>query len=146
MDLVSKFKVNNGNPSGGTTNSKKVVLSSQGVVCMKRLIVPIGLILFLGACAVASTLYLPNGSQGYSINCSGAALTWGACYQKASELCGSQGYQIVSADGQNGAMIGGNPSGFFGTTVMDRNMLISCGTAKHKQMEKSASPSAPHKF
>lgn len=50
--------------------------------------------LILAACATSSEMYAPNGSKCYWIDCSSKykVSSWGACYQKASELCGNSGY------------------------------------------------------
>jgi hypothetical protein len=80
----------------------------------------------LVGCATQKTVYLPDGKQGHSINCSGAALSWDLCYQKAGELCGARGYDILAKDGEQGATISGTQYGVFGTSVMNRTLLIAC--------------------
>jgi uncharacterized protein YceK len=61
---------------------------------MHKVVVVFLIILFIESCATASRTYLPSGEEGYSVTCSGTALTWGNCYQKAGELCGSRGYDV----------------------------------------------------
>jgi len=39
----------------------------------------------LAGCATARQTYTPDGKVGHSINCSGSALNWGMCYEKAGE-------------------------------------------------------------
>ncbi|WP_407309191.1 hypothetical protein [Pseudomonas sp. nanlin1] len=56
-------------------------------------------ILALGGCATASPTYLKNGEQGLSIDCSGEAMNWQACYQKASDSCAGGDYDIIGTDG-----------------------------------------------
>ncbi len=44
--------------------------------------------------------YLPeNGKQGLSIDCSGEAMSWASCYEKADASCAGTGYEIVGTDG-----------------------------------------------
>lgn len=82
--------------------------------------------LCLSACATQKSVYLPDGREGHSINCSGSALSWDLCYQKAGELCKTKGYDVVAKDGEQGAMVTGNQYGVFGGSIMDRTLLIAC--------------------
>lgn len=50
----------------------------------------------LGGCATSTEIGLPSGEKGYALNCSGEALSWGACLQKAGETCGGRGYDILA--------------------------------------------------
>ena len=77
-------------------------------------------------CATASQTYLPSGEQGHNITCSGTALNWGHCYEKAGEICGARGYDIVDKSGDQGATFAGNRFGLYGGSVIQRSMLIKC--------------------
>lgn len=83
----------------------------------------------LAACATSKSTFLPDGRKGHSINCSGAALGWDLCYQKAGELCGSNGYDILAKEGEQGSTITGTQYGVFGTPMVNRTLLISCKSA-----------------
>lgn len=83
-------------------------------------------VLALAGCATAKTTYLPDGSQGHSIQCSGTALNWGMCYEKAGALCGAKGYEVVTRSGDQGAIVSGSQTGVFGGSVMNRSMLVKC--------------------
>jgi hypothetical protein len=83
-------------------------------------------LLLIIACATSKSTYLPSGEQGHSINCSGTALTWGACYEKAGKLCGSRGYEVVAGGSEHGAVVSANSTSAFGSTIMQRTMLIKC--------------------
>ena len=52
------------------------------------------------SCAVSKKIYLPDGSDGYSISCDGAAVGINVCFEKAGEICGSRGYDIINREGQ----------------------------------------------
>jgi uncharacterized protein YceK len=56
-------------------------------------------VLGLTGCATASNTVLNNGKQGVSIDCSGEAMSWDSCYQKADASCPSKGYNIVATNG-----------------------------------------------
>ncbi|NWB92575.1 hypothetical protein [Pseudomonas agarici] len=65
---------------------------------MKRLLALIA-VLALGGCATASKTYLNNGRQGLEIDCSGQAMSWAQCYEKADASCAGTGYTLVGTDG-----------------------------------------------
>ncbi len=81
--------------------------------------------LAFGGCATSSKTYGPNGEVAYSIGCSGAALSWGLCYEKAGDICGAKGYDVLSRNGEGGFAAGGGSSFFAGSTV-SRSMVVSC--------------------
>jgi len=80
--------------------------------------------IFLGACATAKQTYTSDGKEGYSITCSGSALNWGMCYEKAGKLCGSKGYEVLEKSGDQGAIVSGNQFGLYAGSVINRNMII----------------------
>ena len=53
----------------------------------------------LAGCARTSSTYLADGKQGLSIDCSGEAMSWAKCYEKADASCAGTGYNIVGTDG-----------------------------------------------
>ena len=95
-------------------------------------------LLSLAGCATSSQTYGPTGKPAHSIGCNGAANSWGTCYEKAGEICGKAGYEVVAQNGNvtpfgiaNGFAntAGGSFSGFSGGLV-SRNLLVQCkGTA-----------------
>lgn len=85
-----------------------------------------GLCLSVSACAVASKTYGPNGQQAYVVNCSGAALNWGMCQQKAGDICKSAGYKILAINGDTTPTMVANPQALFAIPVVNRTMEISC--------------------
>lgn len=78
------------------------------------------------SCATSKKTYLSDGSQGHSINCSGSAMSWGHCAEKAGELCGTAGYEIVSRTGDQGATVSATQYGVYGGSIINRSMLIKC--------------------
>jgi len=51
----------------------------------------------LTACAVVPSKITPihtkDGNAGHIINCSGELRNWAQCYQRASTMCGANGYK-----------------------------------------------------
>ncbi len=93
---------------------------------MKKLGVLLGVLVLIGGCATAKQTYTADGQQGYSINCSGSALTWGMCYEKAGKLCGENGYEVLEKSGDQGAMVTGTQYGVYGGSIISRSMIIKC--------------------
>ncbi|MFJ3484960.1 hypothetical protein ACIPL1_16460 [Pseudomonas sp. NPDC090202] len=56
-------------------------------------------ILGLTGCATAQNTYTKDGQQALSIDCSGEAMSWAACYEKADASCAGTGYNIVGTNG-----------------------------------------------
>ena len=89
--------------------------------------------LLINGCATAKQIYLPDGRAGYNVVCSGSALNWGLCYEKAGEICGEEGYTVIEKIGDEGAVVSGNQYGVYGGSVINRNMLIVCGQDKQAE-------------
>jgi hypothetical protein len=65
-------------------------------------------LLLAGCGATVNKTYLPNGEQGYAIDCSGAGAQLIDCYEKAGNVCGSSGYEIAGTGAvgySSGAML-----------------------------------------
>ena len=56
--------------------------------------------LIIYSCAISNKTYLPDGSEGYSISCDGTAVGINVCFEKAGQICGSRGYDIINREGQ----------------------------------------------
>ena len=80
----------------------------------------------LSACATSSQVYTADGKRGYYINCSGSALNWGMCYEKAGDICGTKGYEVLEKNGDQGTTVSGNLFGVYGGSVINRSMIIKC--------------------
>jgi len=93
---------------------------------MKNVVISLTITVSLCGCATESKTYTSDGKEGYSITCSGSALNWGMCYEKAGELCGTKGYEMLEKSGDQGAMMSGNQFGLYGGSVINRNMMIKC--------------------
>jgi hypothetical protein len=89
---------------------------------MKKLLI----CLLLAGCAQHKTTYLPDGRHGHSISCSGGALNWNLCYEKAGELCKARGYDVISKEGDQSSSVAGTQYGVYGGTNVTRTLLIAC--------------------
>jgi hypothetical protein len=56
----------------------------------------------LSGCATSTQMRGPDGQVGYLIECPGAALSMGACFEKANSLCPA-GYTVLDTRQQVGA-------------------------------------------
>lgn len=101
---------------------------------MKRLLLLA--LLPLAGCATSTQTYGPDGKAAHSINCPGGANSWGSCYEKAGNLCGKSGYDVVAQGGTvtpfglasgyaNAA--GGSFTGA-GGGLTSRSLLVQCKT------------------
>ncbi len=93
---------------------------------MEKLGVLLVVLVLIGGCATSKQIYTSDGQQGYSIDCSGSALTWGSCYEKAGKLCGENGYEVLEKSGDQGAMVTGTQYGVVGGSIINRSMIIKC--------------------
>lgn len=93
---------------------------------MTRYVTAIAALAILNACASANPTYTQEGKAGYVINCSGTARTWGMCQEKAGELCGARGYNVLNTSGDQGFVVSGTQTGAFAGSVISRTMLIEC--------------------
>jgi hypothetical protein len=92
---------------------------------MKKLsILAIGLI--LGGCVTVTPTFTANGKQGHNIDCSTSLSTWGSCYQKAGEICGAKGYNVIAKEGDTQSSLSGGRHGVFGSTEATRTLIIEC--------------------
>jgi hypothetical protein len=91
---------------------------------MKNVFMLLAIALLLGGCATAKKTYTSEGKDGYSIQCSGTAGNWGMCYEKAGELCGQKGYEVLAKSGDQGMSISANQLGLYGGSVINRNMIV----------------------
>ena len=98
------------------------VLRLQGGIDMPKSLTMLALALLLAGCATAKPTYGPDGRPAYAVECSGSALSWGLCYEKAGSICGKSGYSVVSKSGDKGMIA--TPSIL--TTTVSRSMLIEC--------------------
>jgi len=83
-------------------------------------------VLGLTGCATASNTYLNNGKQGLSIDCSGEAMSWESCYQKADASCAGTGYNIVGTDGTPQPKESDKTLGVDVGNYKSRNVVVVC--------------------
>ncbi len=81
---------------------------------------------FLAGCSTAKSISLPDGRTGFLIQCGGTMNSWATCIEKVSEVCGAQGYEIVSKNEEEGIA---NLMGSITPTIA-RDMIAVCGAPK----------------
>ena len=83
-------------------------------------------VLSLLGCATAKQTYTPDGRAGYTVDCSGDVLTWSYCYQKAGDLCGARGYDLLTMVGDPRGAVVTPPTLLSASAGSARSMLIAC--------------------
>lgn len=83
----------------------------------------------LGGCATSRTITGADGKPLHKISCDGSALSIEACYEKAGELCGSAGYEIVNQGGTATPFVFASPSSFTAGTIVSRTVYARCRDA-----------------
>ena len=75
-------------------------------------------LVMVGCAATSTEVYTADGERGHSIDCSDSELarrSWSLCYERASELCGAGGYDILEKDSDESFSYG-----------VARSMVILC--------------------
>ena len=86
----------------------------------------LALVLAVGGCA-SSHATASLDEEAHGINCSGADRTWALCGERAAEICGARGYDVLAAGGGTAGMLETlNPSAGFDGPVTERSILIRC--------------------
>ncbi len=91
-----------------------------------RLILCLLSLFLITSCATSKSMIGPNGEIVHMLNCSGTALTWSNCYEKASQICGTSGYLIYGSAGDTSTMMTANQFGAVATPIITREMMIQC--------------------
>ena len=94
--------------------------------------------LLLAGCVSSSETYTQSGQKGHTISCTpgwtgglvgavaNASTSWAQCYQRAGELCGQGGYDILQQVGEGGAYAQVGQGGGFASTTNNRMMIVRC--------------------
>ena len=83
-------------------------------------------LLVLGGCATASSTYLVDGKQGLSIDCSGEAMSWAKCYEKAEASCAGTGYSIIATEGTPALAQSDKTLGVDVGNFKSRTIVVAC--------------------
>ncbi|MGY4531252.1 hypothetical protein ACVW0Y_000355 [Pseudomonas sp. TE3786] len=79
----------------------------------------------LAGCATVNETITKDGSEALSIDCSGQALKWQHCYEKAMQSCPS-GYDIVGKKGRADAAPDDRVLGLEPGDYADRSLVVTC--------------------
>jgi hypothetical protein len=91
-----------------------------------KIALPVFLVILLTACASSKEVDLAEGQRGYSIDCSGDDLNWSLCYEKAGQICGEKGFEILDKSCGTGMVVAGIEYGVYEGSGLDRSMIIKC--------------------
>lgn len=91
-----------------------------------KLTLPIFLVILLAACATSKEIDVAEGQRGYSIDCSADRLNWSLCYEKAGQICGEKGFEILDRTGGTGVVVDGVQYGIYAESGQNRSMIIKC--------------------
>ncbi len=95
----------------------------------------------LAGCVSSQPMYTASGAQGHTITCTpgwtggvvgavaNASTSWAQCYQKAGELCGARGYDILQQIGEGGVYGQAGQGGGFVSSTNNRMMIVKCKDA-----------------
>jgi hypothetical protein len=94
--------------------------------------------ILLAGCSNSKQIYTADGQQGQMVTCTpawtggligqlaSASTSWGQCYEKAGELCGAAGYDIIQQIGESGAYGQVGQGGGFVSSTNNRTMIVKC--------------------
>jgi len=80
----------------------------------------------LAGCATSRTIVGQDGKPLHKISCDGSALSIDACYEKAGEICGSAGYDILNQNGKATPFFFAGSSSFTAGTIVTRDIMVRC--------------------
>ena len=101
--------------------SEMIIEYFKGALYMKHVSL-LFFVIIINACSTSSEVKTTSGKVEHSIYCSGGAYSWDTCYEKASVICGSKGYDILEKYEDQGAFIAYENS----QVLPDRRLIIEC--------------------
>lgn len=93
---------------------------------MKTIIIAAMFASILSGCATVKESYSADGRKAYALNCSGQGRGWDKCLAAAGERCGAKGYDVLDRSGEQVSSMAGTKAGIFGSTDVERSMLVAC--------------------
>ena len=91
---------------------------------MARLILG-ALLVALSGCATVNETITKDGNEALNIDCSGQALKWQHCYEKAMQSCPA-GYDVVGKKGRADAAPDDRVLGMEPGEFADRSLVVTC--------------------
>ena len=89
----------------------------MGIICL----------LSLAGCVTDRPVSLPNGAQGFAVQCPGLARDWADCMNHAAEVCHGP-YHIVDQNGEsNAGMVTPVGNSAVYARGVKRTMIVECG-------------------
>jgi len=92
----------------------------------------------VAGCSSSKAVYTSTGAVGHTVSCNpvwrgglvgqlaDASTSWNQCYERAGEICGAAGYDILDRTGETGSYGQAGQYGGFVSTTNNRSMVIKC--------------------
>ena len=85
----------------------------------------------LSGCVTVKQIYLADGSIAHTISCNGRELSIETCFEKATEICGANGFETVTREGKStGRTISKGSTDLNSGAFETRNILVRCNDQK----------------
>ena len=87
---------------------------------------------FAAGCVSSSETFTSDGRKGHLISCPsttglvGAMTSWGTCFQRAGDICGTKGYTVLQRSDEAGFAAAVNQYGGYAGTTTNRAMIVRC--------------------
>jgi hypothetical protein len=82
--------------------------------------------LALTGCTSAKPITMPDGRQGYSLDCSGSVLTWEDCFEQADLFCKGRNYDVYTRPDAESPLLDAEPQHLRDNPTTNRRMVIVC--------------------
>ncbi|MBO0765697.1 MAG: hypothetical protein J2P50_14070 [Hyphomicrobiaceae bacterium] len=103
---------------------------------MQKIAIAAAAACLLAGCVSSTPIHTADGGQGHAISCSGAGLygtyvaSWNQCLERAGEICGARGYDILTKSEETGVLGGSSYNQYGGgasvSTSKNRSMVVRC--------------------
>jgi hypothetical protein len=101
-------------------------------------LVTVAVACLLAGCVSSSQTHMADGRKAHIINCTPgwtggvvgavaqAQTSWGTCFEKAGELCGTRGYTVLTKSDQPGFTVQASQYGGFANSTNQRMLIVRC--------------------
>jgi hypothetical protein len=105
---------------------------------MQRMILAAAAAGLIVGCVSTSQTHMADGQKAHIINCTpgwtggivgavaSAQTSWGTCYEKAGEICGARGYNVLLKSDEPGFAAHVGQYGGHATTTNQRTLIVRC--------------------
>lgn len=83
-------------------------------------------LLIVCGCATVNETTTKDGREALSVDCSGQALKWEHCYEKAAQACAGSGYETVGKKGRSNVDPADRVLGIEPGAFASRSLVVIC--------------------